>query len=57
MRLTKKRQKNIKTMNPSDVKFSCRSCSTHVCIGEDIQIIENMHRVNVTSQFRYELQF
>nr|QYW22326.1 melanoma differentiation-associated protein 5 [Channa argus] len=51
VRMTKKRQKDMKTMNPSEVKFSCRGCSTKVCTGEDIQIIENMHRVNVTSQF------
>lgn len=57
VRMTKKRQKDVKTVNPADVKFSCRSCSTHVCTGEDVEIIENMHRVNVTSQFGYELQF
>ncbi|KAK2839744.1 hypothetical protein Q5P01_013484 [Channa striata] len=51
VRMTKKRQKDIKTMNPSDVKFSCRGCSTQACTGDDVQIIENMHRVNVTSQF------
>ncbi|XP_026232081.1 interferon-induced helicase C domain-containing protein 1 isoform X3 [Anabas testudineus] len=51
VRMTKKRQKDVKTVNPADVKFSCRSCSTHVCTGEDVEIIENMHRVNVTSQF------
>lgn len=57
VRKKKKKQKEMKSENPSDVKFSCRGCSKHVCTGEDIQIIENMHRVNVTSQFRYPLQF
>nr|AIP84311.1 melanoma differentiation associated protein-5 [Etroplus suratensis] len=52
VRLVKKKQKDIKNESPSNVKFSCRSCSKYVCSGEDIQIIENMHRVNVTSQFR-----
>lgn len=52
LRMTKKKQKDVKNVNPSDVKFSCRSCSKHICTGEDIQIIENMHRVNVTPQFR-----
>lgn len=53
LRMTKKKQSNVKNVNPSDVKFSCRSCSKHVCAGDDIQIIENMHRVNMTPQFRY----
>lgn len=52
VRMVKKKQKGIKTENPSNVKFSCRGCSKHVCSGEDIEIIENMHRVNVTTQFR-----
>ncbi|XP_040912388.1 interferon-induced helicase C domain-containing protein 1 isoform X2 [Toxotes jaculatrix] len=51
VRMTKKKQKDMKNANPSEVKFSCRGCSKHVCTGEDIQIIENMHRVNVTSEF------
>ncbi|XP_069558569.1 interferon-induced helicase C domain-containing protein 1 [Brachyistius frenatus] len=51
VRNKKKKKKDMKNESPSDVKFSCRSCSKHVCSGEDIQIIENMHRVNVTSQF------
>lgn len=51
VRMVKKKQKGIKTENPSNVKFSCRGCSKHVCSGEDIEIIENMHRVNVTTQF------
>ncbi|XP_040003698.1 interferon-induced helicase C domain-containing protein 1 [Xiphias gladius] len=51
VRMTRKKQKDMKNENPSEVKFSCRGCSKHVCTGEDIQIIENMHRVNVTSQF------
>uniref|UniRef100_A0A4W6FXV5 RNA helicase n=1 Tax=Lates calcarifer TaxID=8187 RepID=A0A4W6FXV5_LATCA len=50
VRMTKKKQKDMNE-NPSEVKFSCRGCSKHVCTGEDIQIIENMHRVNVTTQF------
>ncbi|CAI5656164.1 interferon-induced helicase C domain-containing protein 1 isoform X3 [Oreochromis aureus] len=52
VRMTKKKQKDIKNESPSNVKFSCRSCSEPICTGDDIQIIENMHRVNVTSQFR-----
>lgn len=51
VRMVKKKQKELKNENPSDLKFSCRGCSKNVCSGEDIQIIENMHRVNVSSQF------
>ncbi|XP_059199130.1 interferon-induced helicase C domain-containing protein 1 [Centropristis striata] len=50
VRMTKKKQKSMQEQK-GDVKFSCRSCSKHVCTGEDIQIIENMHRVNVTPEF------
>lgn len=57
VRMVKKKQKGMKNENPSDATFSCRGCSKRVCTGEDIQIIENMHRVNVTTEFRYELQF
>lgn len=56
VRMVKQKQKDMKSENPSELKFSCRGCSKYVCSGEDIQIIENMHRVNVSPQFRYELQ-
>ncbi|KAF7215920.1 interferon-induced helicase C domain-containing protein 1 [Nothobranchius furzeri] len=52
MRQVKRKQKAIKDEKPSHVKFSCRNCAKPVCSGEDIQIIENMHRVNVTTQFK-----
>uniref|UniRef100_A0A671XVQ4 RNA helicase n=1 Tax=Sparus aurata TaxID=8175 RepID=A0A671XVQ4_SPAAU len=48
----KKKQKGMKNENPSSVKFSCRGCNEHACSGEDIEIIEDMHRVNLTPQFR-----
>uniref|UniRef100_A0A665TAV7 RNA helicase n=1 Tax=Echeneis naucrates TaxID=173247 RepID=A0A665TAV7_ECHNA len=51
VRMTKKKHKDIKTENPSKVKFSCRGCSLYVCTGEDIQIIAGVHRVNVTPEF------
>ncbi|KAM8855203.1 interferon-induced helicase C domain-containing protein 1 [Spinachia spinachia] len=50
-RMAKKKQKNMQELK-GEVKFSCRSCSKHVCTGNDIQIIEDMHRVNVTPEFR-----
>ncbi|KAI3356209.1 hypothetical protein L3Q82_017456, partial [Scortum barcoo] len=51
VRNTKKKQKGLKSESPSAVTFSCRRCSKLVCTGKDIEIIENMHRVNVTAQF------
>lgn len=56
VRMTKKKQKGMKSQSPSDLSFSCRGCNKHVCTGEDIEIIEKMHRVNVRSEFRYNLQ-
>ncbi|KAM7407510.1 hypothetical protein PAMA_003301 [Pampus argenteus] len=51
VRMTKKKKKDMKNENPSELKFSCRGCSKYVCTGEDIQKIDTMHRVNVSSQF------
>lgn len=53
--MVKNKQKTMKNENPSEVTFSCRGCSKHVCTGEDIEIIENMHRVNVKAEFAYGL--
>uniref|UniRef100_H3DGF5 RNA helicase n=1 Tax=Tetraodon nigroviridis TaxID=99883 RepID=H3DGF5_TETNG len=52
LRMKAKKQEDIKNENPSNVKFSCRSCSQEVCTGRDIEIMANIHRVNVTPQFR-----
>uniref|UniRef100_A0A4W4HM47 RNA helicase n=1 Tax=Electrophorus electricus TaxID=8005 RepID=A0A4W4HM47_ELEEL len=52
VKVKKKQQKVMKKEDPSKVKFSCRSCNKPVCSGEDIEIIENMHHVNVTTAFR-----
>ncbi|XP_068185345.1 interferon-induced helicase C domain-containing protein 1 isoform X2 [Antennarius striatus] len=51
VRNKKKKHKDMKTQNPAEVKFRCRDCSKEVCSGEDIEIIANMHRVNLTPQF------
>ncbi|XP_049583805.1 interferon-induced helicase C domain-containing protein 1 isoform X2 [Syngnathus scovelli] len=51
MRMTNNK-KHKKLALPSEVKLSCRHCSKFVCTGDDIQIIEGMHHVNVSSQFR-----
>lgn len=47
----KQKKKDLRTEKPSDLKFSCRGCSQYVCSGEDIQVIEDAHRVNVSSEF------
>ncbi|XP_041858379.1 interferon-induced helicase C domain-containing protein 1 isoform X2 [Melanotaenia boesemani] len=52
VRQTKQNQKAFKDESPSAVKFSCRHCTKAVCTGDEIHIIEKMHRVNVTPQFR-----
>lgn len=52
VRMTKKIKKGIRQESPSKVQFSCRGCSKPVCFGEDIHIIERMHRVNVSEKFR-----
>ncbi|XP_057708991.1 interferon-induced helicase C domain-containing protein 1 isoform X1 [Corythoichthys intestinalis] len=44
-------KKKTKSEDPLGVKLSCRSCSTFVGTGDDIQIIEGMHHVNLSSQF------
>lgn len=51
----KKDKKGMMKEDPSNVKLTCRSCSVAVCSGEDIEIIERMHHVNVTEAFRYNL--
>lgn len=53
----KHKKKDLRTEKPSDVKFSCRGCSQYVCSGEDIQVIEDAHRVNVSPEFRLTFFF
>lgn len=55
LRVKAKKQGDIKNEDPSQVKFSCRSCSKEVCTGRDIEVMADIHRVNVTPQFRWEL--
>lgn len=49
---TKKKKKEIKKMNRADVKFHCRGCNLDVCSGDDIEVIENAHKVNISKSFR-----
>ncbi|XP_078408403.1 interferon-induced helicase C domain-containing protein 1 [Cetorhinus maximus] len=50
----KKRKNLIKRIksDPSKVTFLCNTCSILACSGKDIQVIENMHHVNVTDEFK-----
>ncbi|XP_061649242.1 interferon-induced helicase C domain-containing protein 1 [Phyllopteryx taeniolatus] len=50
-RMRKTIKKNTKPEDPSEVKLSCRHCSKVVCTCDDIQIIGDMHHVNVSSEF------
>ncbi|XP_072435571.1 interferon-induced helicase C domain-containing protein 1 isoform X2 [Chiloscyllium punctatum] len=50
-----KRRKNLAKIiksDPSKVTFHCNTCSKLACSGKDIQVIENMHHVNVTDEFK-----
>ncbi|XP_050608257.1 interferon-induced helicase C domain-containing protein 1 [Macaca thibetana thibetana] len=38
--------------NPSLITFLCKNCSVLACSGEDIHVIEKMHHVNMTSEFK-----
>uniref|UniRef100_G3T4S1 Interferon-induced helicase C domain-containing protein 1 n=1 Tax=Loxodonta africana TaxID=9785 RepID=G3T4S1_LOXAF len=38
--------------NPSLITFLCKNCSVLVCSGEDIHVIEKMHHVNMTPEFK-----
>uniref|UniRef100_A0A8C1N7U1 RNA helicase n=1 Tax=Cyprinus carpio TaxID=7962 RepID=A0A8C1N7U1_CYPCA len=51
VKIKKKQQKGMMKEPPSKISLSCRQCSVFVCSGEDIEKIENMHHVNVTTQF------
>lgn len=55
LRMKAKKKEDIRNENPSNVKFSCWSCSKEVCTGRDIEVIDNIHRVNVTPEFRWDL--
>ncbi|XP_051867639.1 interferon-induced helicase C domain-containing protein 1 isoform X2 [Pristis pectinata] len=50
-----KKRKNLGKSIKSDyskVTFHCNTCSRLACTGKDIQVIENMHHVNVTDEFK-----
>ncbi|XP_053453747.1 interferon-induced helicase C domain-containing protein 1 isoform X2 [Nycticebus coucang] len=38
--------------NPSLITFLCKNCGVEACSGEDIHIIEKMHHVNMTPEFK-----
>ncbi|XP_028928139.1 interferon-induced helicase C domain-containing protein 1 [Ornithorhynchus anatinus] len=51
MKIKKNLTKQIKE-NPALIILSCRNCTKQACAGEDIQVIENMHHVNMTPEFK-----
>ncbi|NWT92631.1 IFIH1 protein, partial [Urocynchramus pylzowi] len=51
MKVMRDRRKTYKK-NPSLIKFLCKNCSKPICSGEDIQVIEDMHHVNVKKDFQ-----
>uniref|UniRef100_UPI00398F3DE4 interferon-induced helicase C domain-containing protein 1 n=1 Tax=Pristiophorus japonicus TaxID=55135 RepID=UPI00398F3DE4 len=51
MKKKKNLAKRIKS-DPSKVTFRCNTCSKLACSGKDVQVIENMHHVNVTDEFK-----
>uniref|UniRef100_A0A8C6R0S0 Interferon-induced helicase C domain-containing protein 1 n=1 Tax=Nannospalax galili TaxID=1026970 RepID=A0A8C6R0S0_NANGA len=38
--------------NPASITFLCKNCSMLACSGNDIHVIEKMHHVNMTSEFK-----
>ncbi|XP_006004403.1 interferon-induced helicase C domain-containing protein 1 isoform X2 [Latimeria chalumnae] len=48
----KKKQARQCQEDPSIVTLHCRNCNVRVCSGKDIQVIESMHHVNVTKEFK-----
>ncbi|XP_030065688.1 LOW QUALITY PROTEIN: interferon-induced helicase C domain-containing protein 1 [Microcaecilia unicolor] len=51
MKIEKKKSKTYRE-NPSLITFYCRKCNEQICSGNNIQVIENMHHVNVTEEFK-----
>lgn len=39
--------------NPSLINFVCKNCSVLACSGDHIHVIEKMHHVNMTPEFKY----
>lgn len=50
-----KTKKNIAKQckdNPSSISFLCKNCNVFACSGEYIHVIEKMHHVNMTTEFK-----
>ncbi|XP_033900309.3 interferon-induced helicase C domain-containing protein 1 isoform X3 [Acipenser ruthenus] len=48
----KKKQQKVLHEDPSKLKFLCKGCNRLVCSGENIEVIEDSHHVNVTEAFK-----
>ncbi|KAM9804668.1 interferon-induced helicase C domain-containing protein 1 [Neosynchiropus ocellatus] len=51
VRKSKEKRKKIKHEDPANLKLLCRGCNNFICSGDNIQLIENMHKVNVSPEF------
>ncbi|KAM9663903.1 interferon-induced helicase C domain-containing protein 1 isoform 1-T1 [Trichechus inunguis] len=51
MKIKRSNAKHYKE-NPSLITFLCKNCSVLACSGEDIHVIEKMHHVNTTPEFK-----
>ncbi|MBN3275816.1 IFIH1 protein, partial [Polyodon spathula] len=48
----KKKKQKVLHEDPSKLKFLCKGCNRLVCSGENIEVIEDSHHVNVTEAFK-----
>ncbi|XP_066201744.1 interferon-induced helicase C domain-containing protein 1 [Saccopteryx leptura] len=51
MKIKKSIAKHCKE-NPSLIHFLCKNCSVLACYGDNINVIEKMHHVNMTPEFK-----
>ncbi|KAL2087844.1 hypothetical protein ACEWY4_016672 [Coilia grayii] len=52
VRKKRSEERGRRRVEPSAVKFRCRGCKVVVCGGEDIEVIEDAHHVNLSAGFR-----
>lgn len=50
----KTKRNNAKQLkeNPSLISFLCKNCTVVACTGDCIHVIEKMHHVNMTPEFK-----
>ncbi|XP_043910666.1 probable ATP-dependent RNA helicase DHX58 [Protopterus annectens] len=45
-------ERKRQVFKPTEVIIYCRNCTTAVCFGSDMRLIENMHHVNINPDFK-----